>query len=183
MARRGYLQQAQQHRRTLRRLCGWGLSMGFLLQGANLVVNNLINQQVINRSMVLGLAQGIISYSTPLLLALGYVCGLTLLCLSARWLRLLNVLAPAGRMTLTNYVMQSVLGWVVFHGSGMGLYLRVGPVLSLMIALVLCTFQVLYSTWWLIHFRMGPLEWAWRWAIQGKRPALRRETPKEVAAN
>jgi uncharacterized protein len=182
MARRRYLQQAQQHRQMLRVLCMWGLSIGFLLQSVNLILNNLLGQQVIVQTQAISLVQGLLSYMAPLLVALGYICGLTLLCLRAGWVQRLSVLAPAGRMTLTNYVVQSALGWIVFNGSGLGLYMRVGPALSLIIALVLCAVQVVYSAWWLRHFRMGPLEWALRWAVGGKRPAMQLEVPQAAVA-
>jgi uncharacterized protein len=182
MARRRYLQQAQQHRQMLRVLCIWGLAIGFLLQSANLMLNNLIGQQVIAYTQTLSLILGLLSYTAPLLVALGYVCGLTLLCMRTGWVQRLSVLAPAGRMTLTNYVVQSALGWIVFNGSGLGLYMRVGPALSLIIALVLCAVQLAYSAWWLRHFRMGPLEWALRWAVGGKRPAMWPEVPQAAVA-
>jgi uncharacterized protein len=152
------------------------------LQTAALVVRELVEQKSMVLTPAWNTLMKVLEFSVaPLLVSLGYICGVALLCLNPAWARRLSVLAPAGRMTLTNYVMQSVLGWAVFYGSGLGLYLRVGPALSLLIALALCGFQVVYSTLWLRYFRMGPLEWTWRWAVQGKRPAFRKE-PIRVAA-
>jgi uncharacterized protein len=108
-----------------------------------------------------------------LLIALGYVSALTLLSLRPGWNRFLSILAPAGRMTLTNYVMQSVLIWLIFYGSGLGLYMKIGPSISIFIALVLCTLQLACSWYWLQHYKMGPLEWVWRYANTGIRPEFR----------
>jgi uncharacterized protein len=182
MARLGYLQRPDLHRKPLRRLLVGGLSGGLVLQSGCLWVAKLVEQKQLVLNPIPALVVKTLEFSiAPLLVALGYVCGTALLCLTPLWLRRLSVLAPAGRMTLTNYVMQSVLGWAVFYGSGFGLYLRVGPALSLLIALALCALQLVYSAWWLRRFRMGPLEWAWRWAVNGRRPAIKHD-PAPVAA-
>ncbi len=173
MARCGYLQQPDQHRLSLRQCCLWGLTVGFMMQTANLVATVLMAKYQVAPNLGVGIVLNFLSFTAPLLIILGFVSGLSLLCLLPNWQRRLSVFAPAGRMTLTNYIMQSVLGWAVFYGSGLGLYLKVGPALSLLIAFGLCLFQVVYSTIWLRNFQMGPLEWIWRWAVQGKRPALR----------
>ncbi|MCD8165560.1 MAG: DUF418 domain-containing protein [Bacteroides sp.] len=77
---------------------------------------------------------------------------------------LLNKLAPLGRMSLTNYMMQSLLGAFIFYGFGLGMATCCGAVSSLLIALVLFIFQILFSRWWLKHHGYGPLEKVWRMA-------------------
>jgi uncharacterized protein len=164
-------------------MIAWGLAVGFLLQGAGLMVQVFLFQSHIAATLGFGRGMKFLSFLAPLLVSLGFVSGLVLLCQRPAWQCRLAVFAPAGRMTLTNYLLQSVLGWAVFFGSGLGLYLQVGPALSLPIALGLCTFKLAYSAWWLRHFRMGPLEWVWRWAVQGKRPVLGQEAhPEAVVA-
>lgn len=180
MASKNYLQRSGEHLSTLKILLWCGIGIGFFIQAMDLLLNNLVTQQIINATHALSLAQGVFKNVATLLVTLGYVCGITLLCQNTSWLKRLSILAPAGRMTLTNYVMQSILGWFIFYGSGLGLYLRVGPVASLMIAFVLCAFQLIFSAWWLRHYNVGPLEWVWRWAVQGKRPAIKQEVAKEV---
>jgi uncharacterized protein len=164
-------------------MIAWGLAVGFLLQGAGLMVPVFLGQSQMAATLGFGRGMKFLSFLAPLLVSLGFVSGLVMLCQRPAWQRRLAVFAPAGRMTLTNYLLQSVLGWAVFFGSGLGLYLQVGPALSLPIALGLCTFKLAYSAWWLRHFRMGPLEWVWRWAVQGKRPVLGQEAhPEAVVA-
>lgn len=170
MARSQYIQQAERFRSTLNRMFWWGLGIGLLGQTNSLVVSILLEQKAIAQNPLLLLANQLVIQLSTLALSLAYVSGLTLLCLNPIWQQRLAILAPAGRMTLTNYVMQSVLGWLVFYGSGFGLFGKVGPAIALLITLGLCAFQLIYSKIWLQHFQFGPLEWCWRWAVQGKRP-------------
>jgi uncharacterized protein len=101
-----------------------------------------------------------------------YVAGVVLLLERSTWQKLLSPFASAGRMALTNYLLQSVLATAVFYGTG--LYGKLGSTACLGITVALFAMQVLYSRLWLQHFRFGPIEWLWRWATYGKRPAMRR---------
>ncbi len=77
-----------------------------------------------------------------------------------RWLR---PLALAGRMPLTNYLMQTALATFVFYGWGLGQWDRVGPATESLLAITLFLFvQLPFSAWWLARHRFGPLELAWR---------------------
>jgi uncharacterized protein len=74
----------------------------------------------------------------------------------------LGALAPAGRMGLTTYVMQSVFGLVVFYGLGFGLLGEIGVAAAIGLAMLFFVAQVFIARAWLAHFSMGPLEWLWR---------------------
>lgn len=69
---------------------------------------------------------------------------------------------PYGRMSLTNYILQSIVGVSLFYGFGLGLYRYTGATVCLLIALGIFTLQFLFSRWWLGRHRQGPLEWVWR---------------------
>src|SRR3712207_3041142 len=53
--------------------------------------------------------------------------------------RRLAVLAPVGRMALTNYLLQSVMGVLVFYGYGLGLMGKLGSAAQIGVALALFT--------------------------------------------
>ena len=78
---------------------------------------------------------------------------------SARWL-LSNWIAPVGRMSMTNYLSQSLLCVLLLQGAGLGLGAAAerSPALLLCIAAAVMVFQVLLSRWWLSRFRQGPVE-------------------------
>ncbi|MNK55836.1 hypothetical protein D3C87_748570 [compost metagenome] len=102
-----------------------------------------------------------------------YVAGLVLLLERTAWRARLAPLASAGRMALSNYLLQSLLATAIFYGTG--LYGRLGSAACLGITVAIFAGQVFLSRYWLSHFRFGPLEWLWRWATYGKRPGMRRE--------
>jgi uncharacterized protein len=72
-------------------------------------------------------------------------------------------LALAGRMPLSNYLLQTALASALFYGWGLGLWNTTGPALETAIAVFLfCAVQLPLSAAWLAHFRQGPLEGLWR---------------------
>lgn len=88
--------------------------------------------------------------------------------------KLQRIFIPYGKMSLTNYIMQSIIGVCIFYGFGLKLYQYTGATICLLIALVIFVLQLLFSHWWLIHHQQGPLEWIWKkltW-INNKRPTL-----------
>lgn len=76
--------------------------------------------------------------------------------------RFLSPLQYAGRMALTNYIMQSFIGLLLFSSLGLALYEQLSPWQTLLTACLVFTLQVFYSKAWLSIFRYGPLEWLWR---------------------
>ncbi|HTU65020.1 MAG TPA: DUF418 domain-containing protein [Steroidobacteraceae bacterium] len=75
----------------------------------------------------------------------------------------LNVFATAGRMPLTNYLMQTAIATTLFYGWGFGLWGKVGPALDLLLAVTIYfAIQVPVSAWWLKRFELGPMEYLWR---------------------
>lgn len=98
--------------------------------------------------------------------ALSSVAGL-LMCLGyfgwvVRWRQALAWLAPAGRMALSNYVLQSLLCTWVFYGYGLGYFEQLPRAWQVPFAVGLFLLQVAVSRLWLRRFRFGPLEWGWR---------------------
>lgn len=91
-----------------------------------------------------------------------FVFGFLLLMLQKIPQKVLSLLIPYGRMALTNYVTQSVLGTCLFFGWGLGLLGDIGVALALLIGQGIFLIQVGFSHLWLRYFRYGPLEWLWR---------------------
>jgi len=74
----------------------------------------------------------------------------------------LSKFAPYGRMALTNYVLQSLIGTAILYGYGLGLIGELRHLYTFLLAIALIVFQVWYSRLWLKHYNYGPLEWLWR---------------------
>ena len=107
-----------------------------------------------------------------IVLALGYGAAILAIAHFERGKKLLGWAAPLGRMAFTNYVAQSIIfGWI-FYGYGLGLFGRLGITPALAIGLIVYAAQVRFSTWWLHHYRYGPLEWLWRSLMYGVRQPM-----------
>ena len=78
--------------------------------------------------------------------------------------RVLRPLAAVGRLALTNYIGQTILGqFILFPGFGLGLFGTLGWAGLLLLAVAVWPLQLVLSTLYLRHYRTGPLEWLWRW--------------------
>jgi uncharacterized protein len=79
------------------------------------------------------------------------------------WLtRARELIACAGRMSLTGYLSQTMIFTTVFYGYGFGAGFAWGPAQVVALALVVYAVQVVLSYWWCQRFRRGPVEWLWR---------------------
>ncbi len=81
-----------------------------------------------------------------------------------------RMMAPVGRMALTNYLLQSAVGCFVFHPYGLGWYERVSFSEVVVLAAAMAIVQIIFSQLWLKNHRFGPMEWLWRRAIYPHRP-------------
>lgn len=109
----------------------------------------------------------------PLGMGIGYACGFALLFLSAPWRRVLLLLAPVGRMALTNYLLHSIVGVTVFYGVGFDAGPRYGYVARILLWTLLFGSQIVFSHWWLARYRFGPAEWLWRSLTYGRPQPMR----------
>lgn len=66
-----------------------------------------------------------------------------------------------GKMSLTNYITQSILGAIIYFPFGLYLAPHCGYTLSLLIGIVLFLLQVEFCKWWLSNHKQGPLEMIW----------------------
>ncbi len=108
------------------------------------------------------------------------VFGAPLLCLGysgfiLNWLEnskrpgILHAFAPAGRMALTNYLMQTLICTTLFYGYGLGWYGQLPPLAIIPLAVVIFGIQIAYSKWYFRTYRMGPMEKLWRLGTYLKR--------------
>ena len=100
--------------------------------------------------------------------------GAVLLLLTFRpaWIARLQPVGRAGRMALTNYMVQAAVIDVLASGYGFGLKLR--PFAYAAGAAILFAAQCAVSSAWLARFLYGPFEWIWRGLTYARIPPLRR---------
>lgn len=108
------------------------------------------------------------------LMCLGYLAWILRGLQSAPIAAGLGLLAPAGRMALTNYLLQSVVCTFVFSGYGLGYFEQLPRAWQVPFAIAFYSLQVLASHAWLARFRFGPMEWLWRAVTYLQWPRMRR---------
>ncbi|MDD5183862.1 MAG: DUF418 domain-containing protein [Paludibacter sp.] len=89
------------------------------------------------------------------------VSGFVLLFQTGTFGRILNIFSPIGRMSLSNYIMQSMIGSFIYYGFGLGLYEYTGATYCLFIGITLAVLQGYFSYRWFKHHKQGPLEILW----------------------
>lgn len=82
-------------------------------------------------------------------------------------------LAAAGRLSLTNYLMTSLILAFLFASWGLGWFATIDRLQAMAIALIPIGLILIWSKPWLSHHRYGPFEWVWRTASMGRIGAFR----------
>lgn len=91
-----------------------------------------------------------------------WVSGFTLLFHLTKVQRVLRLLIPYGRMSLTCYVMQAVVWVPIYYNFGFGMFRQWGQFYSILGGAAFFVVQLAWAHWWLKRFHYGPLEWVWR---------------------
>ena len=98
-------------------------------------------------------------------LAFAYIFGV---CLVYEKRTLFTHIASPGRMALTCYITQSLIGILLFYGIGFGLGTSFGLLAIEVTAIAVFALQILCCRLWFRRFRFGPLEWLWRMMTYGR---------------
>lgn len=79
-----------------------------------------------------------------------------------KWRQRLISFYEVGRMGLTTYLLQTLIGTLLLFSYGLGWLGDFGASVWTTIALVVFVLQIIFSKWWLARFQYGPVEWLWR---------------------
>jgi uncharacterized protein len=167
--RRRWVQRAAELMPQIKRLTWWALALGLGCGVAFTIIFELNRTPGPSPIKVLGsLCYGL----SRLGMMIFYVLVIVRLAQLPMWQRRLAPLAAAGRMPLTNYLMQTAICITLFQGWGFGLWMKVGPAASLALALgIFWIVQVPWSIWWLKSHDKGPMEALWARLTYGSKPA------------
>ena len=91
-----------------------------------------------------------------------YVSGVVLLYYRTSARGFLSKIAPYGKMSLTNYLTQSIIGGFVFYNWGLGMFRYSGHASSLLLGALCVALQFMFCRWWLKNHSHGPFETVWR---------------------
>ncbi|EJE50023.1 putative membrane protein [Acidovorax sp. CF316] len=169
--RSGYLARAASEPARLRRWLWCCLPIG----AAGALLYATVQTSMVRPSDHVSAAVLAVDLATAPFLTLGYVAAL-LWALQHRpgggtlaaWLE------PAGRMALSNYLLQSLVGALVFTAYGLALVGRVPPLAVLLGCVALYAAQLSLSRRWMAQHAYGPVEWLLRAFTLLRWPAWRR---------
>jgi len=114
------------------------------------------------------------NYWGSLFIAYGYISLIMVFAQSDNYNTIKKRFASIGQMALTNYILHSFIGMLIFFGIGFGLFGKIDRSLQILIVGIIWIFQYLASEKWLNSYKFGPLEWVWRSLTYGKKqPFLR----------
>ena len=150
----------------IRRLTWWSLGVGLVCGAVFTLVFELNRVPGPSPIKLLG---GLCFWLSRLGMMVFYVLVVVRLVQHPAWQRRLAPLSLAGRMPLSNYLLQTAICTTLFNGWGLGLWGRVGPALGLLLALaIFFGLQLPWSRWWLARHARGPLEMLWARCTYGR---------------
>ena len=92
------------------------------------------------------------------ILSLGYIGLIVLVCMIPFAGKILQPVGMVGRMSLTIYIMQSIICSIIFYDFGFGLFGKTNVQLGILIAIVIFIVQIIFALIWFMNFKQGPLE-------------------------
>ncbi|MCS7102058.1 MAG: DUF418 domain-containing protein [Burkholderiaceae bacterium] len=164
-ARLGWLARPQRHRRLWRAATALGvLALPVAAVGAWLTFTSVVREPGLPNAA--GYAVQFFGTAVACLYVAAFVWlrGRPAVAAAIRWL------APAGRMPLTNYLLQSVATGALLSGWGLGWGESVSRAQLALLALAIVLVQIAASRAWIARFGQGPVEALWRRATYGAAP-------------
>ncbi|MDR0331858.1 MAG: DUF418 domain-containing protein [Dysgonamonadaceae bacterium] len=166
IAKKGVFQNIESHLPFIKKAWLWGLAIGLPMSIVQYVAGSQMNHLAPNiYSFIFYFGQ--IFGNTGL--SIFYMTSIILLFQRQNWVSKLKPFGYVGRMALSNYLLQSIIGTMIFYNYGLGLYGQIAPAFGLVFVIVIFTIQILISKWWLARYQFGPVEWLWKSLTYGKK--------------
>ena len=137
------------------KVLGWSLAAFFPLYGLDGMLPDFIASEAARASLAL-----IVSSLHKCAFMFVLVSAVILLYYRSGFKGILARLAPYGRMSLTNYISQSIIGAAIFYHWGLGL--QAGVTASAAIGIAIFLLQFAFCKWWMGWYAHGPMEYIWK---------------------
>ena len=148
---------SESNRRRWGRVLAMALVAFFPLYG----LANMLPRFIENPNLLTPLSM-ILSSLYKLAFMLVLVSGVLFAYYSTRLQHLLQKLAPYGRMSLTNYITQSIIGAMLYYHWGFALHRYLCTTYCWLVGIAIFLLQLAFCTWWMKHHNHGPLEYLWK---------------------
>ena len=122
---------------------------------------NMLPRFIENPNLLTPLSM-ILSSLYKLAFMLVLVSGVLFAYYSTRLQHLLQKLAPYGRMSLTNYITQSIIGAMLYYHWGFALHRYLCTTYCWLVGIAIFLLQLAFCTWWMKRHNHGPLEYLWK---------------------
>lgn len=157
------LHKLHKNRSLLVQIACWGFALGIPLN----IFYGMDNPTDIKDSSFIFAKDALAPFGYVSLTA-GYSASFMLLYatrLKGIFTRLFN---SVGKTALSNYILQSIIGILLFYEVGWGLGQYLGSAHLTLSVFIIFGFQIAISNMWLKRYRYGPLEWIWRVLTYGR---------------
>lgn len=159
-----YIQDSNQQRRgkdfRLRFL--WRMCILFAIGLFPLYGLNNMLPEFITRAATLAPLKIILSSLSNLSFMLMLVTGLLLTFYRVKDRSFFMRFTSYGKMSMTNYIGQSVIGSLLFYHWGFELGRYMGITYSFLFGIVFVLLQMAFCSWWMNHHKHGPFEGLWK---------------------
>lgn len=124
-------------------------------------IGNMLPNYIENKSILTPLALIVSSlYKFAFMLVL--VAGVLFAYYRTQWRERLMKITPYGKMSLTNYITQSIIGSMMYYNWGFALHRYMGITASATCGVFIFIIQWAFCRWWMDHHKHGPLEYLWK---------------------
>lgn len=137
------------------KVLAWSLVAFFPLYGLSDMLPDYIRSQAALSSLQLIVSS---LYKCAFMFIL--VSGIILIYYRSNLRAFMSKISPYGRMSLTNYITQSIIGSAIFYHWGLGL--QATTTQSLAIGVVIFIVQFTFCRYWMRSHKHGPLEYLWK---------------------
>ena len=151
----------------IRRWMWWALTVGL---GCGAAFSTIFALNRVPGPSLVKLVGSLLYHLSRPAMMIFYVLLIVRLAQLPHWQRRLAPFAAAGRMPLTNYLMQTLICTTLFYNWGFGLWDEVGPAWGFVLSLgIFFVVQVPFSLWWTRHHERGPMEALWARLTYGRK--------------
>lgn len=95
------------------------------------------------------------------LLTFWYIAAIALVFTLEKGRRIVAPLAYAGRMAMSGYIFQTLVGLVIYYPFAFALFDELAPWANALLVFPVFALQICFSKWWLSRYSNGPLETIW----------------------
>lgn len=157
VGRKQYFLYSERHEQLWLKALGLSLLCFFPLYGLNNMLPGFIE-----RSAILAPLQIILSSLANLSFMVLLVTGLLITFYRIKDRRFLLRFTSYGKMSMTNYIGQSVIGSLLFYHWGFELGRYLGITYSFLFGILFVLLQMAFCSWWMNHHKHGPFEGLWK---------------------